>query len=91
MEDNTGKSGKYLDDFGLDHLWKKIKSLFILKTSVSASGNRASDSIVSASTQGQVNSSKYAITQYSTTTTDNVVKARIEYNATTSAIDFNFI
>lgn len=81
----------YLDGTGLGTLWAKIKSMFVLKTSVSASGNRAADSVVSAAAQGQVNSSKYAITQYSTTTTDNVVKARMEYNATTSAIDFNFV
>ena len=34
MEDSTGKSGKYLDDFGLNYFWSKLKKLFSKKTNI---------------------------------------------------------
>ena len=34
MEDSTGKSGKYLDDFGLNYFWSKLKNLFSKKTNI---------------------------------------------------------
>lgn len=55
-----------------------------------ASGNRAANATVKAAAQGQVNTSVLAITQKSATTTDNVVKAKVQYNATDDCIEFIF-
>ena len=77
-------------DTGNMYLGSGTTTLIPLNHIPSASGNRADSKGVSAAAQGQINTSKLAITQYSSTVTDNTVMATMQYNETDAAIDFIF-
>ncbi len=69
MEDSTGKSGKYLDDFGLNYFWSKLKNLFSKKTNILDPENivRKDDdtvSIWSSKVTWEFEKGKYSYTDY---------------------------